>query len=1297
MKILKLSFENINSLKGKWQINFEDPSFEDNALFAITGATGSGKTTILDVICLALYGETPRVKISASQNELMSIGTAYCSSEVILQTGGKIYRIFWSQRRANQKSDGKLQAAIREIALLKSSDDNEGKILQEKASGVKAEIEKILGMNLDQFTRSVMLAQGNFAAFLQSNAEQRGEILEQITGTQIYATIGQAVFEKHKSLTADLKELNTKLGEVKLLDSDGYQDLLNKINENNQKKVQLEATIKSDSELLNTVKNYQHLTRELSDIQSKHQENLQAIEDFSTDQARLSAAKNAQAIEVMYQKYCDLEQSKNQKLHEFEQLQVSLPTLKSACDDSKSQVVAAEQQLQQYNAAYETQKPIFQEIRAIDQQIHLQTTQYADSQTQLDQALTDQVDLQIKIRAALDNKENLQKHLGRINATLQITTADELFGKLTQAEQYFSEYQHAVQLLQDKQAYHQKTYGNAKSLLEHRHKLRQDYQAIRDQHAAANLEFQNVHHTLCHALALDIDTAKVEDIAAAIDTHQQAAKNQANTAQQLSYIQHLYQEYETLAIEADQLTTQTALTQADLTKANQMLDNLTDRTQVAQTLFDSLESNYELHKQILHMKSHFDRLHSGEPCPLCGATEHPYKQLPNHLDGSKAASAQKALAEQKQVLDALLIQKQDASKLVDTLATSLDFQKKSLEHIHNKQQTKLQNLSSAWQQLPAQIHQQQALPAFTEFTALIDAWHSQSEIQEQQLQLIQNHWSSLNSHKNNVDMLHINKQNLLGQADQLQEQIHHLFTDLYQVCEQSSIHIRSMFDHINTIVQTIKPDMTTSGDMIVRQLNDMLANLPVMHTSVDIEWIKSATVNQLPALPSLDTALLLEFNNSYQSAKQNLQSQHAQLQSIEQDRQEIERQLISANSLEQNLHDQLTKLDPVITSLQAKLKSQSQTLSQLTHQRTDLFGDQSVDTAETKLQTDIKVAQETLTDLNLKNQTAEQQLARTKASLDTISQVIRETTESADHAKIAFEQALDDSEFDTQASFLFARLQTSEIAQLQSRADVLNNNLRDSQINLTSITDKLATIKKNHQEIDTYQADELAQLLDQRNQDLATLNQQIGTYTATKNLEDNNRLYQSKLIDQIDKQTKETAVWAKLDLLIGSANGKKYRNFVQGLTLDVVLHHANEILSKMSDRYVLTHDNEQDKSLEIMVTDLYQGDAIRSSKNLSGGETFIISLALALGLSQINSQKVQIESLFLDEGFGTLDETALDVALNTLFELQQNGKSIGIISHVASLKERIDTQIVIEKSSNGSSIIKGAGVRKLTG
>jgi exonuclease SbcC len=194
-----------------------------------------------------------------------------------------------------------------------------------------------------------------------------------------------------------------------------------------------------------------------------------------------------------------------------------------------------------------------------------------------------------------------------------------------------------------------------------------------------------------------------------------------------------------------------------------------------------------------------------------------------------------------------------------------------------------------------------------------------------------------------------------------------------------------------------------------------------------------------------------------------------------------------------------------------------------------------------------------------------------------------------------------------------------------------------------------------------------------------------------KSLSENEKMRkkQKERLKNIHAQKGECARWDDLHQLIGSADGKKFRNFAQGLTFEMMAAHANRQLKKMTDRYMLIRDASQ--PLELNVIDNYQGGEIRSTKNLSGGESFIVSLALALGLSQMASRNVRVDSLFLDEGFGTLDDEALETALEALAELQQDGKLIGVISHVAALKERIGTQIQVIPGTGGRSSIAGPG------
>ena len=155
--------------------------------------------------------------------------------------------------------------------------------------------------------------------------------------------------------------------------------------------------------------------------------------------------------------------------------------------------------------------------------------------------------------------------------------------------------------------------------------------------------------------------------------------------------------------------------------------------------------------------------------------------------------------------------------------------------------------------------------------------------------------------------------------------------------------------------------------------------------------------------------------------------------------------------------------------------------------------------------------------------------------------------------------------------------------------------------------------------------------------------------------------------------------------LIGSQDGSKFSRYAQSISLDILTRHANRHLVKFSDRYKICLDQEEE--LNLQVEDLYQAGTTRPMSSLSGGESFLTSLALALGLSDFAGRKVRIESLFIDEGFGNLDSETLESALSALECLRGDYKTVGIISHVELLKERIGTQIVVEKKLGGESKI----------
>ncbi|MDP5121799.1 MAG: Nuclease sbcCD subunit C, partial [Spirosomaceae bacterium] len=182
----------------------------------------------------------------------------------------------------------------------------------------------------------------------------------------------------------------------------------------------------------------------------------------------------------------------------------------------------------------------------------------------------------------------------------------------------------------------------------------------------------------------------------------------------------------------------------------------------------------------------------------------------------------------------------------------------------------------------------------------------------------------------------------------------------------------------------------------------------------------------------------------------------------------------------------------------------------------------------------------------------------------------------------------------------------------------------------------------------------------------------------------------SKLVE-IDDLRKKAIKWKLLDEYIGDANGNNFSNFAQSLTLNNLIGLANQRLKHLSDRYLLSKLNSDFDSLRVV--DLYQGDAERSVDTLSGGETFTLSLAMALALSDMASQNVRLDSLFIDEGFGTLDGESLEAAIATLERLQHDSKkTIGIISHRQELIDRVSTQIRVEKGNDGKSKVLINGI-----
>jgi exonuclease SbcC len=219
MRLLAVRLQNLNSLSGTHEVRFDEGALSAAGVFLITGPTGAGKSTLLDAMTLALYGRAARYG-NDKADEMMSRHTAECLAEVDFETKGEKLRATWRLRRARGKADGKLQPVERRLANAVT-----GEILAEKSAEMDRLIEERTGLDAQRFLRSVLLAQGQFAAFLKAKPNERAELLEKITGTEIYTELSKLAFETYKAKDEQVQRLKAALGAVSVLDDEARQRL----------------------------------------------------------------------------------------------------------------------------------------------------------------------------------------------------------------------------------------------------------------------------------------------------------------------------------------------------------------------------------------------------------------------------------------------------------------------------------------------------------------------------------------------------------------------------------------------------------------------------------------------------------------------------------------------------------------------------------------------------------------------------------------------------------------------------------------------------------------------------------------------------------------------------------------------------------------------------------------------------------------------------------------------------------------------------------------------------------------
>ncbi|MBV8253676.1 MAG: AAA family ATPase [Chitinophaga sp.] len=1243
MKIRAIRIKNLASLEGTVEIDFTQGPLQNAGIFAITGPTGAGKSTILDALCLALYAKTPRYKQAESGVEVQDVqGATISQSDIrgILRDGTadgyaevdfvgvdtQPYRATWSVRRARNKADGALQAY--DVSL---KNINTNTTVPGKKTELQEEIARLVGLNFEQFTRSVLLAQGDFTAFLKAGKDEKASLLEKLTGTTIYSEISQRIYRKSADQQQVVKELNAKKEGIHTLTTEELAAL-------QQEKETLDAAIKATGKRIDSLDKeitWHERLAELIESQEAAQQAYDAttvaVERAVPREQQLEQVAKVQPLRSTVDALQTIQSQLKDKTLEAKTLITQLDTLLQQKVKQQTNLLQLQEKLGKVEQEQENAQPMLNRARALDVQLNERQEQIRQATEQLTEAQN---------RLQEQEKELLQKN----------TEAETLADAIAELTKWKTD-NAARQPIAEQQELIISVLHNAGIKLAALENYAVEIATIKDlvetsKTKLADLKIQQATIQAAwqqdqQAYQQDLKQLQTSTIASL-----EEEKNQADllVEDMLAAEVHWKLLYNFME-EATTLRAQLFAHRLELSNKQEQLATTATELAVAKAKRDMALTAME--KASLAAAADVEKLRQqltpDEPCPVCGSTSHPYATHDPRLDNLLSA-LQSDYNSAEAAYTASLTKHSNLQKTTDFLGATITDKEKDLQG----KEAAIGGHLPAWEAFKIQ-------PACMQEPASERAAWLRARLEEAK--------AKQGALKDKIQAYQTSKANLDKRKEQLDRQEKEL-SDKTNAIKDEERQLSSQEEKL-TRLQQDKSAAEAELDQVQQQLSVHFASP---------QWFQGWKKN-----PASFVKQIQDFADRWKSQvkqlDENIRKQDILLETIT----GIKKQTAYYTGDTSQKQQQLTNLQAEAATLQS--------------QRKGIFEGKPV----TAIEADLKSAVERA------RKTQEEQ----KAALDVILDAeTRATTKKEQLEKD--QENLQKQELDLQHKITGwleqyhqqqqVSLSEPELHRLLSfppewmEAERLElRKIADAQTQAKSVLEERTTAWSNHRQ-QNFSENGLEDLKERRQAETDILRhtgKEFNNIEFKLKQDEENKGRIGSLQEEITAQTQVLENWQKLNEIIGSADGKKFRQIAQEYTLDALLSHANVHLEFLNQRYVLERIP---NSLGLQVLDKDMGNEIRTVYSLSGGESFLVSLALALGLASLSSSRMKVESLFIDEGFGSLDPTTLNIAMDALERLHNQGRKVGVISHVQEMTERIPVQIKVSKMQSGRSKVAIIGV-----